>query len=67
MVSGNVFKVRKVLMEHPVHSETNYKKYFPEPREIGNFSSWDHIFQPVLPQKSGSPIHLKLLFENIGR
>ena len=28
MVWGNVFKVRKVLMGYPMHSETNHKKIF---------------------------------------
>ena len=42
-----------------MHSETPQKKYFPEPREIGHFSSFGHIFQPELQKNSGSPIHLK--------
>ena len=42
-----------------MHSKTHWKKYFPEPREIGHFSSFGHIFQPELPKSSGSPIHLK--------
>ena len=42
-----------------MHSETHQKKYFYEPREIGHFSSFGHIFQPELPKNSGSPTHLK--------
>ena len=57
MVWENVFKVGKVLMGYPMHSETDSKKYFPEPREIGHFSSFGHIFQPVPHQTSGRPIH----------
>ena len=41
-----------------VHSETDQKKYFPARREIGHFSSFGHIVQPVLPKK--------FFFENIG-
>ena len=42
-----------------MHSETHQKKYFPEPREIGHFSSFGHMFQPELQKNSRSPIHLK--------
>ena len=42
-----------------MHSETQWEKYFPEPREITHFSSFGHIFQPELLKNSGSPIHLK--------
>ena len=45
-----------------MHSETHQKKYFPEPREIGRFSSFRHNSQPELQKNSGSPIHLKQLF-----
>ena len=41
-----------------MHSETHQKKYFPEPREMGHFSSFGHIFQPELPKNSGSLIPL---------
>ena len=42
-----------------MHSETHAKNYFPEPREIGHFSSFGHMFQPELQKNSGSPIYLK--------
>ena len=43
-----------------MHSETRQKKYFPEPRKTGHFSSFGHIFQPELQKNFGSPIHLTL-------
>ena len=49
-----------------MHSETHQKKNFPEPMETGHFSSFGHIFQPVLPKNSGSSVHLKIFLKNIG-
>ena len=51
-------------MGYPMHLERHQKKCFPKPWETGHFSSFSHIFQPVLPKNSGSPIHSKELFEH---
>ena len=58
MVWGNVFKVRKVLRGILCIEKQIRKNIFLNLGKLGIFQ----VFQPVLPQKSGSPIHLKLLF-----